>query len=186
MKKILLMVVLYSGATFSCFSQISKVTIQASGLTCSMCSNAINKSLRSISYIDNVIADIRTSTFTISFKENAQVNFDKLKQKVEAAGFFVADFKAFVKFNDVQIAKDTHSKTQGMTFHFLNTKDQLLNGEYWIKVIDKGYVTIKQFKKGEMYTDMECYKTGVAGSCCKTYGLESGTRIFHVSLMPNL
>ena len=39
--------------------QVTKVSIQASGLTCSMCSNAINKSLRSLDFVDKVDANIK-------------------------------------------------------------------------------------------------------------------------------
>ena len=33
-------------------AQVSKVSLQASGLTCSMCSNSINKSIQSLDYIE--------------------------------------------------------------------------------------------------------------------------------------
>lgn len=57
MKNILLAIALpvSLGAT----AQISKVTLQASGLTCSMCSNSINKSLRSVDYVEKVMANIK-------------------------------------------------------------------------------------------------------------------------------
>ena len=71
-------------------AQITKVTIQASGLTCSMCSNSINKAIKSLSFVENVNANIKNSSFDISFKPNEVVDFDKLKKKVEDAGFLVA------------------------------------------------------------------------------------------------
>ncbi|MBU3715368.1 MAG: heavy-metal-associated domain-containing protein, partial [Ferruginibacter sp.] len=89
-------------ATFG-FTQISKVTIQASGLTCSMCSNAINKSIRSLKYVDEVVADIKNSSFVVTFKNPNLVNFDELKNKVESAGFAVAHFKAIMHFDMVQV-----------------------------------------------------------------------------------
>ena len=36
-------------------AQVTKVSLQASGLTCSMCSNAINKALKSLDIVENVL-----------------------------------------------------------------------------------------------------------------------------------
>jgi len=49
-------------------------------------------------------------------------------------------------------------------------------------VVDKGYVSAKEFKKNQLYTSMECYKTGVAGDCCTKAGTAKGSRIFHVTI----
>ncbi|MBC7933771.1 MAG: heavy-metal-associated domain-containing protein [Rhizobacter sp.] len=163
-------------------AQVSKVSLQASGLTCSMCSNAINKSLKSLDYVEKVMANIKTSTFDITFKPGTAVNFDQLKKKVEDAGFFVATLIATVNFNNLMIEKDEHYNVAGMNIHFLNGKGQVLNGEQAIQVVDKGYVSAKAFKKNQLYTQMECYKTGVAGSCCSKAGLGTGARIFHVTI----
>ncbi|MFT3981759.1 MAG: heavy-metal-associated domain-containing protein [Ferruginibacter sp.] len=163
-------------------AQVTKVSLQASGLTCSMCSNSINKSLQSLDYVEKVMSNIKTSTFEISFKPGAAVNFDQLKKKVEDAGFFVASLKADVQFNDLTVEKDQHYNVGGLTMHFLNASGQKLNGVQTIQVVDKGYVSAKAFRKNQLYTQMECYKTGVAGNCCRRTGLAEGSRIFHVTI----
>jgi copper chaperone CopZ len=180
MKKLILIIAIFF--SINGFSQVTKVSLQASGLTCSMCSNAINKSLRSVDYVDRVVANIKTSTFDIYFKPGAKVNFDQLKKKVEDAGFSTAKFVATVQFNDTKVENDEHVTNNGMVLHFLNVKDQKLTGEKEIQILDKGYVSAKQFKKSEVYTKMKCYKTGVAGKCCESYGLVPGTRIYHVTI----
>ena len=180
MKQLFVIVaVLFAMATQA---QVTKVSLQASGLTCSMCSNAINKSLKSLDYVEKVMADIKTSTFNISFKPGTNVNFDQLKKKVEDAGFFVANLTASVNFDALTIEKDQHYSIAGMNLHFLNAKGQTLSGVQSIQVVDKGYVSAKAFKKNQLYTQMECYKTGVAGSCCSKAGLNAGSRIFHVTI----
>ncbi|MEO6722909.1 MAG: heavy-metal-associated domain-containing protein [Ferruginibacter sp.] len=168
--------------SFGAHAQITKVTLQASGLTCSMCSNAINKSLQSIAFVDKVEANIKNSSFDIFFKPGAKVDLDKLKNKVQDAGFFVAKLEANINFDNVAIANDSHVVVDGTTYHFIDTKDQTLNGNKTIRILDKGFVTTKEFKKNSKYTMMECYKTGVAGGCCAKEGLAAGTRIFHVSI----
>jgi copper chaperone CopZ len=180
MKKLIPILALF--ISLSSQAQISKVTLQASGLTCSMCSNAINKSLKTLDNVDKVMANIKTSSFDISFKPGSQVNFDQLKKKVEAAGFFVANLTATVNFDNLKIEKDKHYQVAGMNIHFLNAKGETLQGEQQVQVVDKGYVSAKAFKKNQVLTKMECYKTGVAGSCCSKEGLSAGARIYHVTI----
>ncbi len=161
-------------------AQISKVTIQASGLTCSMCSKAIYKSLKSLDAVDSVAPVIKNSSFEVYFKQGGIADFDALKAKVEDAGFFVAKFYAVLLFSNTAAAKDAHVTVDGKTLHLLNAKGQVLDGEKTIRIVDKGFVSSKEYKKNNVFTGMECYKTGVAGSCCAKDGLAKGTRIFHV------
>ena len=180
MKKILFIVMLFFAAAAN--AQVMKVTLQASGLTCSMCSNAINKALKSLASVDKVDANIKNSSFDISFKPGSKIDFDEIKKKVEGAGFSVADFSATIHFDNVALANDSHIELNGATFHFLNIKDQIVTGDKAIKIIDKGFVTAKTFKQNGKYTLMECYKTGVAAACCTKAGLKEGTRIYHVTI----
>jgi len=173
------MLVLFS---FTSVAQVKTVSIQASGLTCSMCSNAINKAIKSLDFVDKVDANIKNSSFDVSFKPGSNIDFDKLKKKVEDAGFFVARFTASVNFDKVAIVNDDHVVIGNTVFHFLNVKDQTLNGDKTIRLLDKGFVTAKEYKKNIIYTKMECYKTGVAGACCAKDNLPAGKRIFHVTI----
>jgi copper chaperone CopZ len=163
-------------------SQVTRASLQASGLTCSMCSNAINKSLKTLPFVEKVAANIQTSSFEISFKPGTKVDFDKLKKKVEDAGFFVAAFTATINFENTKVVNDGHVIVAGTTFHFLDSKDQVLNGEKTVRILDKGFVSAKEYKKNNRLTLMECYKTGIAGACCAAHGQTAGTRIFHVSI----
>lgn len=180
MKNIIFIVVLL--CSFGATAQVTNVAIQASGLTCSMCSNAINKSLKSLDFVQKVDANIKTSTFDISFKPGSTVDFDQLKKKVEDAGFFVANFTATIHFDKVKLINDSHVTVDGTTFHFLNVKDQVLEGDKTIHFLDKGFVTAKVYKANSKYTMMDCYKTGTAAACCAKDGLKTGTRIFHATI----
>lgn len=145
MKKILLFIAIAFSAVTN--AQVTKVSLQASGLTCSMCSNAINKALKTLDFVDKVDADIKTYTFEISFKENSHVDFDMIKKKVEGAGFFVSGFVATIHFNNVQVTKGQPVSIAGKTFYFVNTNDQSLNGAKQVKVLDKGFVSAKEYKR---------------------------------------
>jgi copper chaperone CopZ len=180
MKKIVLIMWAFWGMTAA--AQVKKVSLQASGLTCSMCSNAIFKSLKTLDFVSDVDANIKTSTFDISFKTGAAVNFDQLKKKVEDAGFFVANFTATVQFDKQVLNSDEHVNVHGMLLHFLDAKGQTIEGEQKLKLLDKGYVSTKTWKQNNKLTKMECYKTGVAAACCSKEVATEGKRVFHVSI----
>lgn len=145
MKKILLFIAIaFATATNA---QVTKVSLQASGLTCSMCSNSIYKALKTLDFVDKVDADIKTYTFEISFKENSSVDFDMIKKKVEGAGFFVSGFFATIHFNNVRVTKDQPITIEDKTFYFVNANDQAVNGLKQVKVLDKGFVSAKEYKR---------------------------------------
>ena len=170
MKNIFLIIAVFF--SFAAKAQVTKVSLQASGLTCSMCSNAINKAIKSLDFVDKVDANIKNSTFDIVFKPSSNVDFDKLKKKVEDAGFFVANFTANIQFDNVAITNDVHVNVGANDFHFLNVKDQTLSGNKTIRLLDKGFVSAKEYKKNSNLTKMPCFKTGE----------ENGKRIFHVTI----
>lgn len=128
-------------------AQVTRVNLQAAGLTCSMCSNAINKALRSLDMVTGVDADIRTYSFTIFFKPNSIVNFDQLRKKVEKAGFSVTSFTAIIHFENVAIRNGQPVLVGNQTLLFANTPDQLLNGDKPVKILNPGFVPTKQLKR---------------------------------------
>lgn len=170
MKKLIL--IFFTAFAMSSQAQITKVSIQASGLTCSMCSNAIHKALKSLPEVKQVTASIKNSSFEIEFNDNAAVDLDKLKSKVEDAGFFVAKFLITLQADKVAVNNDAHTEIGNYTFHFVNVKTQTLNGSHTIRLLDKGFVSAKEFKKNSSFTKMPCYGTGAA----------NGKRIFHVTI----
>ncbi|RYY10302.1 MAG: copper chaperone, partial [Chitinophagaceae bacterium] len=66
MKKIMLIITLAVSVIAN--AQVTGVSLKASGLTCSMCSNAINKALKKLDFVEKVDSDIKTYSFEISFK----------------------------------------------------------------------------------------------------------------------
>jgi len=170
MKKIFFVFTLFFA--FATQAQVKDITIQASGLTCSMCSNSIFKALQTLDFVEKVDANIKNSSFGISFKPGADIDFDQLKAKVEDAGFFVASFRVTMNFDKLTVNNDAHVNVGKNVFHFLGVKDQYLNGDKVIRILDKGFVSSKEFKKNSKLTKMECYGSGE----------EAGKRVFHVTI----
>ncbi len=172
MKKIILFIA-FIAFTISAQAQIVKAELQVSGLTCSMCSLATQKSLSTLDFIGEIKPDLNKNIFYISFKPNKPVNLDALKQKVMAAGFSVNKLVTIVNFNHVDVPADLSVPFQGMTFRFSGTATKQLNGETRLLIIDKDFVPSGAFKKYNAQLKDATYTTGLD---------DKKARIYHVTL----
>ena len=129
------------------FAQISKAEIIATGLTCSMCSNAINKQLKTLPEVVTVETDLNTNTFTVTLKEGNDLSPKVFKEKVEKAGFFVGSLVVTSK-------SETITKSA-----YILVDDKISNAsEIQFKILDKGFVTEMEFKKlSKTYKNVETY-----------------------------
>lgn len=178
MKKILVIAALFFVATAN--AQITKAKLTASGLTCSMCSKAIYEALQKVSFIETVKANIKESSYSITFKKDANVDPDIIKKAVEDAGFFVAQLQLTMNFDNLEVQNDKHVTADGLNLHFLNVQQQTLSGEKVVTVLDKNFESVKEYKKYAGYTSMKCFTTGVMEDCCDKS--LAGKRIYHVTI----
>lgn len=126
------------------YAQITKAEIVATGLTCSMCSNAINKQLKKLPEVDKVAVDLETNTFTVYFKNNTKATPKILKDRIEDAGFSVGSMIITLENNQT-----------GKSYIFVSDKKSNR-----FKVLDKGYVLKKDLKKyKDLYTKIATYDT---------------------------
>jgi copper chaperone CopZ len=181
MKTILLTIAMFFVAIVS-RAQFTKASLQATGLTCAMCSNAINKALLEVPFVESVKADIRNSAFNMVFKQGQEVEIDALRKAVEDAGFSVGNLKMTGNFRALKIENDKHVKIGTGVFHFLNVSEQTLDGEKTIMVVDKNFLTAKQFKKFSAAAKMSCVQTGKAAACCLKEGVPASARVYHVTI----
>jgi copper chaperone CopZ len=163
-------------------AQIRKVSLQASGLTCSMCSKAVKTALEEVSFVDKVQVDIKNQQYNLTFKEGSVVDIDALGKAVEDAGFSVASLKVTADVPGTKLEKDKHLAIGGQTFHFLNAASQTVSGPVSFSVVDKGFVTEKSFKKYAALSKMACVQTGRMAACCPSAEAGAGARVYHVIL----
>lgn len=162
----------------SAFANFIGAKIKVTGVTCSMCSNSVNKALSSLKFVEKIEVDLENAIFSITFKPNEKVAIDEIKAKVEGAGFSVGELIADFKFDNLTVSKDYHYQFENNTYHFVNVKDQNLNKVTSIRFVDKGLTSIKEHKKYVGLTSYKCIKTGKMESCCKV----EGNRIYHITL----
>lgn len=140
------------------FAQITKAEIVATGLTCSMCSNAINKQLKKLPEVEKVTIDLNTNTFIVSLKKNNTITPRILKESVINAGFFVGSMNITISFDNQKISENSKIKKDNLNLIFIDTNTKTLNGMTKLKVLDKGYLVQKDFKKNlKLYSKHPSY-----------------------------
>jgi len=170
-------------ATASLQAQFSKAELQASGLTCSLCSNAINKALKTLPFVQSVETDLNKNLFTIVFKPNQVPDLDAISKKVENAGFSVAKLWIIGEVKSIAVGDESHLAVNGLNLHFMGVKKQVVNGPARLQVIDKHFVLAKDYKKFSADTKMPCYQTGTMSDCCKPLqATANSNRIYHVTI----
>jgi len=146
MKKLLTIALLLCITTIA-NSQIIRAELTATGLTCSMCSKATYNQLISIPEVEKVEPDLNNTTFIIHFKSNTPVTISNLKKKVEDAGFAVGELIVLFKLDNQFAENNTSFVLDNITYKFIDTKSNTLNGEVKLKILDKGYIVDKEYKK---------------------------------------
>ena len=156
--------------------EVTNVAMQVTGLTCSMCSQATETSLRSLNYVGNVTPDLNKNMFVLTFKDNKKVNFDQLNKKVKDAGFSIGKLEATINFNQVKVDENGQAVVGANVYRFDNVKNKVLNGPVKVNVIDKTFISNAVYKQKSASIKFDSYPTGT--------GIINGkkTRIYHLSI----
>ena len=179
MKKIFLAIAVLL-ATTTVDAQFTSASLQASGLTCSMCSKAVKVALEEVPFVEKVQVDIKNQRYNLAFKTGVPIEIDALNKAVVDAGFSIAGLNVTGNVDNIRAEKDSHVSIGGQTFHFLNGKGQVLTGPKTFTVVDKSFVSAKEFKKYSSASKMQCVQSGRAEACCTKDGIAAQERVYHV------
>jgi copper chaperone CopZ len=146
MKTLKIFIALLAFTATAAHAQFIKAELQVNGLTCSLCSKATEKSLRTLDFIGDIKVDLNRNIFLLSFKKDAPVNLDQISKTVESAGFFVNNLKATFNFDNVKILNNYFSYT-GNTYHLINAGNKALSGPIAFTIVDKGFAPVSVYKK---------------------------------------
>jgi len=164
------------------FSQISKASLQASGLTCALCAKSIYTNLTSLDFIDSVDTDLETSSFLIVFKSGNKLDIDAIRKKVEDAGFSVSKLLLRVDQAGLSIGRDKKIKIGDSFFHFIDVKTQQTSSSFEMRIIDQKFLSAKEFKKLTAGSKVSCYQFSKSTPCILPEGNGGAVGIFHVTL----
>lgn len=79
-------------------AQVQSIELVASGLTCSMCSKAIFKSLSALEFVSEVKVDIEKSSYILAFKSSDKVKIEQIREAVYEAGFSIETMQMTANF----------------------------------------------------------------------------------------
>ncbi|WP_276091331.1 heavy metal-associated domain-containing protein [Pedobacter sp. JY14-1] len=172
----LFIIILLSGAAGASAQQISTAELQVTGLTCSMCSQATEKSLRSLDFVESIKPDLNKNIFMISFKKGRPINVDQIRKKVQDAGFSVGNLSAMFSFSNLKVDAQGQATDGGTVYKFANASERTLNGEIRATIIDRNFISPQAFKQYAARLKSPAYASG--------YGEVNGkkTRIYHLSI----
>lgn len=130
--------------TLSAAAQFSTARLQATGLTCALCSKSIHQALSQLPFIDSVQPELKTSSFDLFFKNGQSVLVQSIRKAVEDAGFFIGSLH--LQWNTpIPASSQSEGKFQdrGALFQW----DGQLTAGMTVQVINRGFVTEKDFKR---------------------------------------
>jgi len=162
----------------SAHSQITDISLQASGLTCSMCSKAVLNALKEVQGVSEVKVNIKNQEYLVRYKDDAAPDPDALARAVSDAGFSVARLSVKAVLPNTELKKDMHLKIGNLSFHFLNASGQSLSDSATFVLVDRNFTSPKTFKKYSAMSKMKCVETGKWSSCCSKDGTGE-ERIYH-------
>lgn len=156
--------------------QIASAELQVTGLTCSMCSQATEKSLRSLDFIQDIKPDLNKNIFVISFKKSKPVNIDLIRKKVQDAGFSIGNMTIVFLFSNLKLDENGQAVSGPDVYKFLNAKNKTLNGEVKASIVDRNFISGASYKQKAVQFKSESYVSG--------YGMVNGkkTRVYHLTI----
>lgn len=144
-------------------AQMNKAEVIATGLTCSMCSNAIYKQLQKSPGVEKVETNLNTNTFTVFYKKNNQTKPIDIKDNIEKSGFFIGSLLVYLPSESLKINSKTTLEQDQTSFEVLDGNAKISTNETKLKVFDEGYITAKELKKQrKIYLKKASFSNSVA------------------------
>ncbi len=147
------------------FAQFSQAKLQATGLTCALCSKAIHQALEKLPFVQKVNAQIKESAFEIVVKPTEMIAPDQIRAAVEDAGFFVGALYLTREGSSVVPALNAPFKEGSSYFCVLDASRKGQPSTY--QVINEGFLTEKVFAKisnGPLGATLRQQRTSIDGS----------------------
>lgn len=154
MQKVITVAILYSLIALQAAAQFKTAIIGIDGLTCSMCSYSVERSIKKLEFIERVAVDLNTNIATVVFKTNVKINIRDLIKSVANAGFSVRSLSAQFNFPVSVKVTDSFFYFDDQTFIVLEPKnDEMLRGLVEIKFIEKKFSEPTLYKKYKSVID---------------------------------
>lgn len=127
-------------------AQYRSASVGIDGLTCSMCSNSVEKLIRQLDFVASVKMDLNTTTAQVTFRPGKKVSMADLSKKVFDAGFSVRSLQALFNYESPVNAGEGKSYTyEEDEYIFVKGNELDIQGETLLTFIGKNYISQKEF-----------------------------------------
>jgi copper chaperone CopZ len=128
-------------------AQISEVTVGINGLTCSMCSRTVEKSMLRLQWVEKVEMSLETTEAKIFIKKNAAVSMKEFPRSVKDAGFSVRFVSMEINAAGLRVQEDGLFYASGQQFRFTGTNKIPKEGIIKFRLIDPLFTRPNESKK---------------------------------------
>jgi copper chaperone CopZ len=132
-------------AVFPLSAQFISATVRIDGLTCSMCSNSVEKLIRKLDFVEDVKMDLNSNIAELSFKKGSKVEISKVASAVKDAGYSVGFLKASFYFDSLSVYDGFLFSFENNSYRFVSSGEKILNGLVTIQFLGKNFQEKKEF-----------------------------------------
>ena len=128
-------------ATLSINAQTNIVYIDVNGLTCSLCSKAVEKKIIQLNFVRSVKMDLNSNEATIEIDFSKNPDWNQLAKSVYDAGFSIGNFRVPSCEKNSQPFQDGDCKNK---YAFVGAPTKKVNPDYYT-LIGKYFMTSKDY-----------------------------------------
>lgn len=129
------------------FSQFRSASIRVDGLTCSMCSNSVERLVRTLDFVQDVHMDLNSNIAEVTFKKGSKVEMKRLAKSVKDAGYSVGFLTASFYFDSLSVKEGFTFTFEDNIFRFISSGEQILNGWVNVKFLGREFQEKKEYVK---------------------------------------
>ncbi len=146
MKTKLLLLTFLIFCSFSSIAQFKTAKIGIDGLTCSMCSNSVEKLLLQLDFVESVKMDLNTNEAILFFHQKYKTDFKKVSQKIYDSGFSVREISTSLNFDTISLNGNSF-QVNGDKFYILSEEQTNISGERSFRFLDKNLINKKEYSR---------------------------------------
>ncbi len=129
---------------YTSIAQFQSAKIGIDGLTCSMCSNSVEKLLLQLDFVESVKMDLNTNEAIVFFHQKYKTDFKKVSQKIYDSGFSVREISTYLNFDTISLEGNAF-QINGDKFYILGEERSNLSGERSFRFLDKNLISKKEY-----------------------------------------
>lgn len=118
-------------------AQFASATLYLNGLTCSLCSNGIERAVERLDFVETVQMNLNDNIATVVFRQDKKVVIEALVDKVLDAGFSLRLLEVDFLFHQVHVKEGCAFIWEGDEYIFVGVSETILEGEHKIKFIGR-------------------------------------------------